>query len=131
MVDLQVTITGADTHPVDSTEMAFRSAAVLATREAVGLAAPVLLEPVMALEIIVPDEHMGDVLGDLNGRRGRIKEMNAAEAAQVVHAEVPLSELFGYSTNLRSLSKGRASYSMEPHLFEVVPETLKEKILNR
>jgi elongation factor G len=111
--------------------MAFRSAAVLAVREAALAAQPVLLEPIMKLEIITPEEYLGDVLGDINGRRGRVKEIEARQAAQIISADVPLSELFGYATSLRSLTKGRASYTMEPHCFEMVPETLQQSLLNR
>ena len=85
----------------------------------------------MKLEIIAPGECLGDVMNDLNGRRGRIREIEAREAMQIVHVDVPLSEMFGYSTILRSLTKGRASYTMEPHRFEVVPDAIQETILNR
>jgi elongation factor G len=85
----------------------------------------------MLLEIASPSEYMGDVLGDLNGRRGRVKEMMARGATQVIRAQVPLAELFGYSTAIRSLSKGRASYTMQPERFEIVPGALKEQLLNR
>ena len=85
----------------------------------------------MALEIITPPESMGDVLGDLNGRRGKVKEMVARGIQQVVRAVVPLAELFGYATAVRSLSKGRASYTMEPEQFDIVPEKVKEELLNR
>lgn len=131
LIDLGAFITSAAFHPVDSTELAFRSAAVMALREALQLAKPTLLEPVMNLEILTPDEHLGEVIGDVNGRRGRIREMHATGAVQAVQAEIPLAELFGYSTGLRSLTKGRASYSMEPSTFEVVPENLQKTILNR
>ena len=94
-------------------------------------AKPALLEPLMRLEITTPDEHLGDVLGDVNSRRGRVHDMEAIEGAQTIRADVPLAEMFGYSTALRSLSRGRASYSMEPHAFEVVPENLQQAILNR
>lgn len=131
LTDIQVRVVGGSAHPVDSTEAAFRSAAVLALREAVQCASPVLLEPIMRLEIIVPEESLGDVMSDLNGRRGQIKEIEAMEGSQVLHAEVPLAELFGYATGLRSLTKGRASYSMEPVLFNVVPKDSVDGIINR
>ncbi len=103
----------------------------MATRDAARAGKPAMLEPIMKLEIITPEEYLGDVLGDINGRRGRVKEIEAREAAQIIRAEVPLAELFGYATSLRSLTKGRSSYTMEPHLFEVVPETLQERLINR
>jgi elongation factor G len=130
-VDVLVRITGGSTHPVDASEIAFRSAAVMALRDAALAAQAVLLEPIMKLEIITPEEYVGDVLGDVNGRRGRIRDIEAREAAQIIHAEVPLAAMFGYATQLRSLTKGRASYSMEPGRFEVVPESLQASLINR
>ncbi len=131
LLDVRVrTINGAF-HPVDSSEVAFRSAAIMALREALRAAQPALLEPIMKVEIVTPDEHLGDVIGDVNGRRGRIKEVVAQEGVQVVQAEIPLAELFGYSTGLRSLTRGRASYSLEPARFEIVPQNLQESIVNR
>ncbi len=131
LIDVRVRIISGGFHPVDSTEVAYRSAAIMALREAARAAQPALLEPIMKVEIVTPDEHLGDVIGDVNGRRGRIKEMAAQEGAQVVHAEIPLAELFGYSTGLRSLTRGRASYSMEPARFDAVPANLQEGIVNR
>ena len=97
----------------------------------VGNASPTLLEPIMKLEVVAPSEHLGDVMNDLNGRRGRIREIEAREAVQIVHVDVPLAEMFGYATTLRSLTKGRASYTMEPRCFEAVPDPIQETILNR
>ena len=131
LVDIEVNVTGGSAHPVDSSEIAFRTAAVMALRAAVGNASPTLLEPIMKLEIIVPEEHLGDVMNDLNGRRGRIREIEARDGVQIVHVDVPLAEMFGYATTLRSLTKGRASYTMEPRNFEVVPGSMQETILNR
>ena len=131
LIDLDVCVKDGGFHPEYSTEVAFRSAAIMALRDAVRAAQPVLLEPIMRMEIIAPDEHLGDVLGDLNGRRGKIKEMIAQDGSQIIHAEVPLAELFGYATSLRSVTRGRASYSMEPCLFDMVPENLTNSILNR
>jgi elongation factor G len=131
LVDIRVNVIGGSFHPVDSTDVAFRSASAMAMREAAKDASPVLLEPIMKLEIITPEEHLGDVLGDINGRRGRVKEIEAREVAQIIHADVPLAELFGYATTLRSLTRGRASYTMEPCRFEIVPETVKDSLLNR
>jgi elongation factor G len=131
LVDLEVTVTGGKAHPVDSSEMAFRTAAVMALRAAVGGASPTLLEPIMKLEIIVPDENLGDIMNDLNGRRGRIREIEARHGVQIVHVDVPLAEMFGYATTLRSLTKGRAGYTMEPYRFEAVPDSIQNTILNR
>jgi elongation factor G len=131
LVDIEVTVTGGSAHPVDSSEMAFRTAAVMALRAAIGNASPTLLEPIMKLEIIAPDDHLGDVMNDLNGRRGRIREIEARDAVQIVHVDVPLAEMFGYATTLRSLTKGRASYTMEPYRFEAVPDSIQGTILNR
>jgi elongation factor G len=131
LIDVSVRIISGAFHPVDSTEVAFRSAAIMALRDAARAAKPALLEPIMRVEIIAPDEHLGDVIGDVNARRGRIKEMVAQEGVQVIQAEISLAELFGYSTSLRSISRGRAVYSMEPARFDVVPQQLQESILNR
>jgi elongation factor G len=131
LVDVEVNVSGGEAHPVDSSEMAFRTAAVMALRDAVGKSSPTLLEPIMKLEIIAPEEHLGDVMNDLNGRRGRIREIEARDAVQIVHVDVPLAEMFGYATTLRSLTKGRASYTMEPQSFEAVPDSMQETILNR
>ncbi len=131
LIDIDVRVVGGGFHPVDSSEVAFRSAAVMALRDAVKAATPALLEPLMELEVITPDEHLGDVLGDLNGRRGQVREIVAHGADQVIRADAPLAELFGYATAIRSLSRGRASYSMQPKAFDVVPESMHEKILNR
>lgn len=129
--DVRVNVVDGSFHPVDSTEIAFRSAAVLALRAAAQSASPVLLEPIMKLEIVTPEEYLGDVLGDINGRRGKVAEIEARESAQIVRAFVPLAELFGYATQLRSLTKGRASCSMEPYAFDVVPENVQKSLINR
>ncbi len=131
VIDLQVTVLDAGFDPHDSTEVAFRTAGVMALREAVRAAQPVLLEPIMALEIVSPTEHLGDVLADLSARRGKVREMAARQELQFIRADVPLAELFGYATTIRSLTRGRASYTMEPVLFEIVPEAIQKKILNR
>ncbi len=131
LVDLDVVVSDGTAHPIDSSEMAFRTAAVMALRTAVSNATPILLEPMMKLELITPDEHLGDVMNDLNGRRGRIREIEACDEIQIVHVDVPLAGMFGYATTLRSITKGRASYTMEPYQFEPVPTSLQEKILNR
>lgn len=132
MQDLEVRITGGGIIDHDSaTEMAFRTAAIMAFREAAQAAGPELLEPIMSVELVAPPETTGDLMGDMNGRRGQVREMQLRGDMQVVKADVPLAELFGYSTAIRSLSRGRASYSMEPEQFAVAPRTVKEAILNR
>ncbi|MGI5869576.1 MAG: elongation factor G [Kiritimatiellia bacterium] len=130
MQDVVVRITGGGILDNDSaTEMAFRTAAIMAFREAALAAGPELLEPIMAVELVAPPEFTGDLMGDMNGRRGQVREMHMRGDMQVVEADVPLAELFGYSTAIRSLSRGRASYSMEPEQFAVVPRAVKETIL--
>jgi elongation factor G len=131
LTDVDVRVTGCDFDPAASTEVAFRTAAVMAFREAVGNAQPELLEPVMELQIVTPSEYMGDVIGDLNGRRGKVREMTAGGTTHTITAEAPLAELFGYSTVIRSLTRGRASYALEPKEFAVVPRAKAEKLLDR
>jgi elongation factor G len=131
IIDTEVKVVGGESSPDDSSEMAFRSAAVMALRDAVSNASPALLEPIMQLDIDTPEEHLGDVLGDINSRRGRVREIKALADVQVVQADVPLAEVFGYATALRSLTKGRASYTMEPQAFEPVPASMQDSILNR
>lgn len=128
MTDVGVEIIGADVHPTDSTELAFRSASHVAIREALQGASPILLEPIMDVEVLSPEEHMGDVMADLNSRRGKIRDMEAVDDGQKISADVPLAELFGYTTALRSLSKGRASQSMEPQCYAEVPAAVVEKM---
>jgi elongation factor G len=131
IIDVEVKVIGGEIDSSDTTEIAFRSAAVMALRDAVAKASPTLLEPVMLLEIDTPEEHLGDVLGDLSSRRGRVREIKALIDVQIVQADVPLAEVFGYATSLRSLTKGRASYTMEPQAFESVPASTQDSILNR
>ncbi|MDO9543149.1 MAG: elongation factor G [Kiritimatiellia bacterium] len=131
MIDMKIEVTGARFDARDSTDPAFRTAAVMAFREAVKLAEPVILEPIMALEIVMPDEYIGDVLGDLNARRGRIISVVSKPSAQIICAAVPLAELFGYTTTLRSLTRGRGSHTMEPVAFEIVPEQIQKQVLSR
>jgi len=131
ITDTHVRVVGGVSDQELSTDVAFRTAAVMAFREAVMAAGLELLEPIMSVEIVTPGDCMGDVLGDLNGRRGKVSEMITRGSTQIVHARVPLSELFGYSTVIRSLSRGRASYNMEPEQFRIVPTALKEELVNR
>jgi elongation factor G len=129
VIDVRVTLTGGDYHPVDSSEMAFKTAGSMAFQQAMEHASPVLLEPVMRLEISTPDEFYGDVLGDVSARRGHITEYDQRGNLKVIRALVPLAETFGYATDLRSLSQGRASYSMEFSHYEEVPRNVAEKIV--
>jgi elongation factor G len=130
MTDIEVTCTHATIiDPEISDEVAFRSAAMMGFREAAEAGAPAFLEPIMRLEITTPPECVGEVLGDLNGRRGTVLDMSVKGDFQIVHARVPLAQMFGYSTAIRSLTKGRASYSMETDQFELAPKNVRDAIL--
>ncbi len=129
VLDIKVTLYDGSYHEVDSSEMAFKIAGSMAVKEAIGKANPVLLEPMMKVEVIVPEEYMGDVMGDINSRRGRIEGMELRSGAQVVNAYVPLSEMFGYATDLRSNTQGRGVYSMQFDHYEAVPNSIAEKVL--
>ncbi len=131
VVDLHIDILDGSYHAVDSSEIAFKIAASMAFKEAAKKAGLVLLEPIMKLEITTPEEHMGDVIGDVSSRRGYIVEVDAQPDFVRIHAQVPLSELFGYTTALRSLTRGRASNSMEPSHFEPLPEQLEKNVLKK
>jgi elongation factor G len=131
LVDLKVVLTDGSYHEVDSSEMAFKICASMALKDGVKKGKPVLLEPVMKVEVVAPNEYMGDVMGDLNSRRGRIKGMEERSGAQVINADVPLSEMFGYSTALRSATQGRATYTMQFSHYERVPGTLSEELMAR
>jgi elongation factor G len=131
VVDVRATLYDGSYHDVDSSEVAFKCAASLAFKSAMAKASPVLLEPIMKVEVDTPDEYMGDVMGDLNSRRGRILGMDAKGDKQVIGAEVPLGEMFGYSTVLRSMSKGRASYSMEFECYREVPKNVQESLVSK
>src|SRR6201999_741761 len=121
MVDVRVTLVDGKYHDTDSSEIAFKVAGSLAFQEAAKRAKPVLLEPVFAVEVVTPEEYMGDVIGDLNRRRGRVEGMEPRGNAQVVSAHVPLSEMFGYATDVRSMTQGRATYTMQFDSYEEVP----------
>ena len=129
VVDVKVTLFDGSYHEVDSSEMAFKIAGSMAFKEAVIKADPVLLEPIMKVSIIVPEEYMGDVMGDLNGRRGQITGMESRGGASMIDAFVPLSEMFGYATNLRGRSQGRGQFSMQPSHYTEVPKSIAEKII--
>ena len=126
VVDVKVTLYDGSYHEVDSSEMAFKIAASMAFKEAMKKADPVLLEPIMKVVVIVPDEYMGDVIGDLNSRRGMILGMDAVPGAQQINSEVPLSEMFGYATDMRSKTQGRGQYTMEPAHYAEVPKSVAE-----
>ncbi|HEY0241047.1 MAG TPA: elongation factor G, partial [Gemmatimonadaceae bacterium] len=131
MVDVKAELIYGSYHDVDSSEMAFKIAGSMAIKEAVKRANPVILEPIMNVEVVCPNDYMGDILGDLSARRGKIGGMTQRGEAQVIGASVPLSEMFGYSTKLRSQSQGRAVYSMEFSHYEEVPKSKAEEIMNK
>ena len=129
VVDVKVTLYDGSYHEVDSSEMAFKIAGSMAFKEAMRKAQPVLMEPIMKVTVITPEEYMGDVIGDLNARRGMIQGMDAIPGAQQVNAEVPLSEMFGYATDMRSKTQGRGQYTMEPSTYQEVPKSIADKII--
>ena len=131
VVDVKVTLYDGSYHEVDSSEMAFKIAGSMAFKEAMREADPVLLEPIMKVCVIVPDEYMGDVIGDLNARRGQIQGYEMRSGAQQIDAFVPLSEMFGYATNLRSRTQGRGQYTMEPSHYVELPKSLQEKLVSK
>ena len=131
VVDVKVTLFDGSYHEVDSSEMAFKIAGSMAFKEAMREADPVLLEPIMKVCVIVPDEYMGDVIGDLNARRGQIQGYEMRSGAQQIDAFVPLSEMFGYATNLRSRTQGRGQYTMEPSHYVELPKSLQEKLVSK
>jgi len=129
LVDMKVSLFDGSFHDVDSSEIAFKIAGAMALRAGAKKAQPVLLEPIMKIDVVTPEEYMGDVIGDLNKRRGRIENMDIRDAFRTVHGFVPLAEMFGYATALRSLSQGRASYTMEPSHYEEVPKQVSNEIV--
>ncbi len=131
VIDVTVNILDGSYHEVDSNELAFKMAAIFAVQDAMKKASPILLEPMMKVEVSTPDEYQGDILGDLNRRRGKIMNVEAKNKTSLVHAEVPLSEMFGYVNTIRSMSKGRAAYTMEPSHFEQVPAQIVAQIVDK
>jgi elongation factor G len=129
--DVKVTLFDGKYHDVDSSEMAFKIAGSIGFKEGARKASPALLEPIMSVEVVTPDDYMGDVMGDLSSRRGRIEGMTARAGAQVITAKVPLAEMFGYSTQLRSMTQGRANYSMEFLAYEETPKNVREEIIEK
>jgi len=131
VVDVEVTVYDGSFHAVDSSEIAFKIAGSMAFKAAVKKAKPVLLEPIMDVESICPSDFLGEVMGDLTSRRGRIKEMTDRAGAKVVTATVPLSEMFGYATDLRSMTQGRATYTMQFGRYKELPAHLAEELIAR
>jgi elongation factor G len=129
MVDVRATVRDGSYHEVDSSEMAFKIAASMAVKDAVQKAAPIVLEPMMRVEVTMPEDFMGDVIGDLNSRRGQVEGMDSRGTTQVVRAFVPLAEMFGYATDLRSMTQGRASYSMELSHYAEVPAAVAAELV--
>jgi elongation factor G len=131
MTDVGFVLLDGNHHDVDSSEMAFRTAAMQGVKENLGKAGPQLQEPLMSLEVVVPDEYLGDVMGDLNSRRGNVSGLDMRGKVHVVSAEVPLKEMFGYATELRSRSQGRATYTMQFSHFKAVPTAVAEEIVTK
>jgi elongation factor G len=131
MVDIKVEVFDGSYHDVDSNEMAFKIAGSMGFKEGAGKAGTVLLEPIMDVEVVTPENYMGDVIGDLNSRRGKIQGMTQSGGAQVITAQVPLAEMFGYSTDLRSKTQGRATYTMQFGHYSQVPNNIAETIVSK
>jgi elongation factor G len=132
VVDVSVVLIDGSYHEVDSSEIAFKIAASMAFRDGATRAAPMLKEPIMAVEVVTPEDRLGEVLGDLNARRAHICGLESTPGrTQTIRAAVPLAEMFGYATVVRSLTQGRATYTMEPSHYEVVPESLAKQIIER
>jgi elongation factor G len=129
VVDVKVTLYDGSFHDVDSSEMAFKIAGSMAFKEGAAKAKPVLLEPIMQVEAITPEEYMGDVMGDINRRRGIVQGMEDVHAGKAIRAEIPLAEMFGYATDLRSMSQGRATYTMEFAKYAEVPVNVAKAII--
>jgi len=129
-MDVRMRVTDGGFDAEASTDVAFKTAAMMAFKDAVTAAGTEFLEPIMSLEIITPGEHMGDVLSDLNGRRGKVRGIVTRGHAQIIRVSVPLAELFGYATVIRSLTKGRATYTLEPEQFEIVPKAVVKHLLS-
>ena len=131
VVDVKVTLLDGNYHEVDSSEIAFNIAGSMAFKEGVRKASPVVLEPVMSVEVVMPEDFMGDVIGDITARRGKVLGMELRGTAQVVEAHVPLSQMFGYATDLRSMTQGRATYTMQFSHYEEVPQSIQEGMLDK
>jgi len=129
VLGVRATLYDGSYHDVDSSEMAFHIAGSMAFKDAMRKGDPVLLEPVMRVDVTVPDDYMGDVMGDVNSRRGRIDGMEARNNAQIIHSFVPLAEMFGYATDLRSKTQGRGVYVMQVDHYEPVPKAIQDKVV--
>ena len=129
VIDFKATLVDGSYHDVDSSEMAFKIAGSMAFKEGCKQGGSVILEPIMKVEVTVPEEYMGDVIGDVNSRRGKMEGMEARSGMQIIRAFIPLSDMFGYATDLRSKTQGRGTYSMEPSHYEEVPKSVLEKIV--
>jgi elongation factor G len=129
IVNIKVKLYDGSYHEVDSSEMAFKIAGSMGFREAAKRANPVLLEPIMGVEVVTPEEHLGDVIGNLSSRRGKVQNIERRGNAQIIRAQVPLSEMFGYATDLRSMTQGRATYTMQLSHYEEVPKGVSEEIV--
>ena len=129
VIDFKATLVDGSYHDVDSSEMAFKIAGSMAFKEGCKQAKSVILEPIMKVEVTVPEEYMGDVIGDINSRRGRMEGMESRSGNQIIRAFIPLSEMFGYATDLRSKTQGRGTYAMEPSHYEEVPKSILETIV--
>ncbi|MCA1777923.1 MAG: elongation factor G, partial [Xanthomonadaceae bacterium] len=131
LVDCKATLFDGSYHEVDSSEMAFKIAGSMAMRDGVLKASPVLLEPMMKVEVVTPEDYMGDVMGDLNRRRGLVQGMEDMPAGKVIRAHVPLAEMFGYATDLRSMSQGRANYTMEFLNYAEAPNSVADEVIKK
>jgi elongation factor G len=131
VVDVKVTLFDGSYHDVDSNEMAFKIAGSMAFKEGAKKARPVLLEPIMKVEVVTPEDYMGDVMGDLSRRRGLVQGMDDSPSGKVIRAEVPLGEMFGYATDLRSMTQGRATYTMEFSKYNEAPASIAEQVINK
>jgi len=131
VVDVKVSLFNGSYHDVDSNEMAFKIAGSMAFRDGSKLAKPVLLEPVMKVEVVTPEDYMGDVVGDINRRRGMVLGMDDTPSGKIVNCQVPLAEMFGYATDLRSATQGRATYSMQFEKYNEAPANIAEAVINK
>ncbi len=131
VIDVMVTLVDGSYHEVDSSEMAFKIAGSMAFKEALKAAKPYLLEPIMDVEVSTPEQYLGDVIGDLSSRRGKIKSMEDKSGVKVIRADIPLGEMFGYATTLRSITQGRGTYIMQFSTYEEVPSSIAEKIIKK
>ena len=129
LIDFKVTVIDGSYHDVDSSEMAFKIAGSMAYKEGAKKANPVILEPIMKVNVVLPEEYLGDVMGDINRRRGNLQEMELRDGQQIINATVPLSEMFGYATDLRSLTQGRGTFQMDFERYDEVPKFVADKII--